>query len=137
MRRTLAQQFQTIYRRPNPLQLLLHVGKTTRLAEALLNDPRVSILRKLMFISAICLMIITLLAGDAASELVSNILPLIGPVLGIPADASLDWVAVAVAAYNLLRIFPPQIVGEHYDQLFRRAHTTVEDTIQVRHQSAI
>ena len=48
----------------------------------------------------------------------------IGDALGIPAEASLDWVAAAVAAFNLLKLFPAEIVGEHYDALFRNRNRT-------------
>src|SRR5579884_872128 len=114
----------TSYQRPNPFQLLIHVGKTARLAGALMGDRRISIFRKLFFIATILVMIVVLLAGDTASELVSNVMRLVGPVLDIPADATLDWVLLATASYNLLKVFPPQIVSEHYDRLFRTPHTT-------------
>ncbi|HKD74071.1 MAG TPA: hypothetical protein VKB76_01195 [Ktedonobacterales bacterium] len=123
----------TTYQRPNPFQLLIHVGKTARLAGALMGDRRISIFRKIFFLGTILAMIVVLLAGDAASELVSNVLPLIGPALDIPADATLDWVVLAVASYNLLKVFPPQIVSEHYDRLFRTTpRTTVVPASQPR-----
>jgi hypothetical protein len=103
---------------PNPLQLLLHVGKTARLAGALLRDVRVSVFRKIFFLSAIAALIGLLFATDAVTVVVESAIPLFGPLVGLPADAAFDWVAVAVIAFNLLRVFPAQIVGEHYDRLF-------------------
>lgn len=103
----------------NPFAILINIGKTIRLLGAILIDARVSIFRKLIFLSSIGILIGLLIAGDAATELMSAILPVIGPALNIPIDASLDWVAIAMAAFSLLRIFPAAIVGEHYDRLFR------------------
>jgi hypothetical protein len=41
-------------------------------------------------------------------------------VLGIPLDASFDWVAFALAIVTLLRFFPAELVAEHYRQVFQR-----------------
>jgi hypothetical protein len=40
--------------------------------------------------------------------------------VGIPAEATLDWAVLGVAAFNLLKLFPRDVVGEHYDRLFRK-----------------
>jgi len=108
---------------PNPFQLLFHVGKTTRLAGALLADPRVTIYRKILFVGSLMILVLALLAPETIGELVSAILPLV-PFAEIPADAALDWVAVAVAAYNLLRVFPDEVVAEHYQRLFHSSNGT-------------
>jgi hypothetical protein len=108
---------------PNPFQLLFHVGKTTRLAGALLADPRVSIFRKILFVGSLIILILALLAPETIGELVSSLLPLI-PFAELPADAALDWVAIAVAAYNLLRVFPDEVVVEHYNRLFHSSNGT-------------
>lgn len=106
--------------RPNPLQMIFHIGRTTRLTGALLRDPRISIFRKLFFLLCIAaLVVVVILPADVTQALLESVLPFVGPLLGIPADIAVDWVAAAVAGYNLLRIFPPEIVGEHYDRLFR------------------
>ena len=108
--------------RPNPFQLLFHVGKTARLAGALLVDRRVTIYRKLLFIGSLLILGLALLAPDTIGLLLSDfVLPLVGPIIDIPADVALDWVAIAVAAYNLLRVFPEEIVTEHYNRLFSKA----------------
>jgi hypothetical protein len=114
--------------RPNPVQMLFHVGKTSRLAGALLRDRRISIFRKIFFIASLALLVLLLILGDAATELVSNILPFVGPVLDIPADATLDWVTLAIVSYNLLRVFPPELVSEHYARLFRAPQTIAPAT---------
>lgn len=103
----------------NQLSLLLHVRKTALLINAVLHDARVHWLPKSLFLGTLSALVIALLGGDVVSEFVSNVFPVIGPVLGLPADAGLDWVAFSVAAFNLLKLFPADIVGEHYDRLFR------------------
>ncbi|MGZ3663988.1 MAG: hypothetical protein ACXWQR_09820 [Ktedonobacterales bacterium] len=103
----------------NQLSLLLHIRKTALLINAVLHDARVHWLPKSLFLGTLSALVIALLGGDVVSELVSNVFPVVGPVLGLPADAGLDWVAFSVAAFNLLKLFPADIVGEHYDRLFR------------------
>jgi len=106
--------------RPNPLQLLFHVGKTFRLASAILADGRVSIFRKIFFITAILgLVLLVLLPADLTSAVVESIVPFVGPALGLPVDATIDWVAIALVSYNLMRVFPTEIVSEHYARIFR------------------
>ena len=107
--------------RPNPFQLLFHVGKTIRLAGALLVDGRITIYRKLLFLGSLVILALALIAPDTIGVLLSEfILPFVGPAIDIPADIALDWVAIAVAAYNLLRVFPEEIVTQHYNRLFHK-----------------
>ena len=105
--------------RPNQWSLFLHIRKTVLLVGAVLADSRVHWLSKTFFVSTVGALVLALLGGDAVSELLSNVFPVVGPVLGLPVDAGLDWVALSVAAFNLLKLFPADIVGEHYDRLFR------------------
>ncbi len=107
------------YVRPSFMQMVFHVGRTSRLAGALLRDRRISIFRKFFFLLAIAGLILALLLPETIGVLVENILPFVGPVLGLPGDVALDWVAATVIGFNLLRIFPAEVVGEHYDMLFR------------------
>jgi hypothetical protein len=109
----------TTQRRLNQFALLFHIRKTFSLIGAVLSDNRVHWLPKATFLGCLGALVMALLGGDAVSELVSNVMPVVGPVLGLPVDASVDWVAFAVAAFNLLKLFPSDIVGEHYDRLFR------------------
>lgn len=105
--------------RPNFVQMIFHVGRTSRLAGALLRDPHISIFRKIFFLGAIAGLILALALPESVGELASTILPFIGPAIGLSGDIAIDWVAATVIGFNLLRIFPPEIVGEHYDRLFR------------------
>ncbi|HZC79555.1 MAG TPA: hypothetical protein VE258_17495 [Ktedonobacterales bacterium] len=106
---------------PNQFALLLHIRKTFALVGAVLADPRVPRVSKAAFMTAIGALVLALVGADGASALVESLLPIVGPVLGLPADAAFDWIAFSVAAFNLLKLFPADIVGEHYDRLFRPA----------------
>jgi hypothetical protein len=107
----------TIPARPNPFQLLFHIGKTVRLSGALLADGHISIFRKILFVGSLFVLVLALLAPETVGAAVTSILPLLG-IAELPADAALDWVVVAVAAYNLLRVFPDEVVADHYARIF-------------------
>ncbi len=110
-------------RGPSQLALLFHIRKTVALTGAVLRDARVHWFSKLLFVSSIGALLLALLFPEMAADLLAFVgLPGIGAmldILGLPVDAGLDWVAFSVAAFNLLRLFPAEIVGEHYDRLFR------------------
>ncbi|HLZ25102.1 MAG TPA: hypothetical protein VKQ30_23515 [Ktedonobacterales bacterium] len=103
--------------------LILHVRKTVALTAAVLNDARVHWLSKSLYIGSITVLLAALLFPESVGDLIAFFgIPGVGgiaDIFGIPAEAGFDWVAFAVAAYNLLRLFPTEIVGEHYDRLFR------------------
>jgi hypothetical protein len=110
---------------PNPITMLFHVFKSISLAVALLVDPRVHTARKAAFITVVGALIAGAIGvegvGEALTQLL-NVVPGLGALLGIgeiPLDVTVDWALVAVAMFNLLRLFPREIVGEHYDRLFR------------------
>ena len=106
--------------RPRRMEIFLHIFKTGRLVKALLFDRRVSLWRKAFFFSAIGGLLFLLLFPDLLNETVmSTILPLAGTVLGVPLDAGFDWLAFAIAVVTLFRFFPPELVAEHYRQIFR------------------
>lgn len=109
--------------KPNPFALLFHIGKTSALVGSILHDSRVSWIPKTVFLTCITALLAAIilpeLGVDAGFFLA---LPGVGAgldVLGIPVDATFDWTVFAVAAFNLLKLFPTEIVGEHYDHLFR------------------
>ena len=106
--------------RPRRTEIFLHIVKTGRLIKALLFDRRVSLWRKAFFFSAIGGLLFLLLFPDLLNEtIMSTVLPLAGTVLGVPLDASFDWLAFAIAVVTLFRFFPPELVAEHYRQIFR------------------
>lgn len=107
---------------PNPLSMLFHMFRTFSLAGSLLADPRIHPSRKSVFVGILGILVAAVLGVEGVTEVVTNLLPVVGQFIGLgelPADAALDWVLVVVAAFNLLRLFPKEIVGEHYDRLFR------------------
>ena len=106
--------------RPGRLEIFLHIVKTGKLIKALVFDRRVPLWRKAFFFSAIGGLLFLLLFPDLLNETVMSIaLPLAGTVLGVPLDAGFDWLAFAIAVVTLFRFFPPELVTEHYRQIFR------------------
>jgi hypothetical protein len=106
--------------RPRRLEIFLHIIKTGKLIKALVFDRRVPLWRKVFFFSAIGGLLFLLLFPDLLNETVmSTVLPLAGTVLGVPLDAGFDWLAFAIAVVTLFRFFPPELVAEHYRQIFR------------------
>lgn len=107
--------------RPRRLDIFFHLGKTFRLIGSLVTDPRIPVWRKALFFASIGGLLVILFFPDALGEFVmSTALPLAGTVLGIPLDASFDWVAFALAIVSLLRFFPAELVAEHYRQVFQK-----------------
>ncbi|HEX6797695.1 MAG TPA: hypothetical protein VF116_08280 [Ktedonobacterales bacterium] len=110
--------------KPNPFALLFHIGKTSALVGSVLQDGRVSWLPKTVFLTCISALLAAIILPELGIDTgIFFALPGVGAVLdalGLPVDATFDWVAFTVAAFNLLRLFPTEIVGEHYDRLFRR-----------------
>jgi hypothetical protein len=106
--------------------MAFHLFKSFALTGSLLNDPRVHPARKIIFVTVLGAFIAAALGVEGVGELFTqalNIIPGLGGILGIgeiPVDATVDWVLVSVVAFNLLKLFPTEIVGEHYDRLFRR-----------------
>ena len=103
--------------------LLFHLGKTTALITAIMRDVRVHWLPKLVFFSVLGALLLALLFPESAAELLGFGIPGIGwafDALGIPIDATIDWAVLGVAAFNLLKLFPKEVVGEHYDSLFHK-----------------
>lgn len=107
---------------PRRRDIFFHVMKTGRLIGELSKDRRISIVRKILFFGMIGALLVILLFPDIFDEAFLSIaMPLLGTILGIPLDAGFDWLAFAFALIGLLRIFPAEIVAEHYQHIFRRA----------------
>ena len=108
------------HRQPKRSDLVFHAVKTSKLVGAVMVDKRVPVIRKVAYIGIIGLMLAVLLFPEIFGDLVALIAFLPADILGIPAEGAFDWVAFAVASFSLLKLFPAEIVGEHYDRLFRR-----------------
>ena len=107
---------------PKRRDIFFHFIKTGRLIGALFTDRRVSLIRKVSFFVIILAFLAILLFPDALDEIgLSVVLPVVGTVLGIPLDAGFDWIAFALVSVSLLRIFPAEIVSEHYQRLFEKS----------------
>ena len=118
---TSTQAFNGKRARPKRLDIFFHIGKTFRLIGSLIADPRIPLWRKALFFGSIAGLLLILLFPDALGEFVlSTVLPLAGTVLGIPLDVGFDWVAFALAIVTLLRFFPPELLDEHYRQVFQK-----------------
>jgi hypothetical protein len=106
---------------PKRFDIFFHGLRTAKLVKALMTDRRVSIARKGFFISSIIAFLVVLLFPDAINEtIMSTVLPFIGTILGVPIDAGFDWIAFALIAVNLLRLFPQEILSEHYGRIFEK-----------------
>lgn len=109
------------YKQPRRRDLVFHFFKTIRLVGEVLWDRRVSLLRKAAFVAGIGILLALLLFPEALGDgatLLAALFPLLG--VEVPAEGALDWLAFALASFSLLSVFPKEIVGEHYEQLFRR-----------------
>lgn len=107
---------------PRRRDIFFHAIKTSRLVGALSKDRRVPVIRKICFFGIILALILILLFPDAIDETVlSFALPFVGTILGVPLDAGFDWIALALVSVSLLRIFPAEVVSEHYQRLFKHA----------------
>lgn len=103
--------------------LLFHMGKTAALVSAITKDARVHWMPKLFFFGTLGALLLALLFPESAAEILGMGIPGVGwalDALGIPVDATVDWAVLGVAAFNLLKLFPKEVVGEHYDRLFRK-----------------
>jgi hypothetical protein len=109
--------------RLSQISLLLHIRKTGMLVAAIMRDERVHPFRKIAFVGILGSLLAMILFPEVLGDIATSFIPVlnaIGLPIEIPTEAGLDWMFFAVAAFNLLRLFPVEIVGEHYDRLFRR-----------------
>lgn len=104
---------------PGAGEMLLHPGKALKFVFSMLRDPRVSVIRKLVFIVPIVFLFLALLAPETVLGVIAGtVLPVAGEALSLPVDVSLDWVTLAILGFALLRIFPSHIVSEYHQRLF-------------------
>jgi hypothetical protein len=99
--------------------MALHPMKSLRFMSALRRDPRISWIRKALYIGPIIVLLIGLVLPESiVAVVIAALLPFVGPLVNLPADAALDWFAIGIAAYALLGILPKRIVREHHARLF-------------------
>jgi hypothetical protein len=105
--------------RPHVWELILHPLKTLRFVGALAGDPRVSVLAKALYLLVVGVLLVALLIPEGiVAALVAALLPIVGPVIAVPADATVDWLLLGAMAYALLALFPAHIVREHHARIF-------------------
>ena len=110
--------------RPHVWEFVLHPFKAMRFVGALAGDPRISPLRKILFVAVVAALVGALLVPDGViAVLVATLLPIVGPVVALPADATVDWLLIGTVAYALLRLFPVSIVREHHARIFHPRRT--------------
>ena len=108
--------------RPHPWEMMLHPMKTVRFMDALRRDLRVSGIQKLLYVGPLLALLIALLLPEAiVAAGVALFVPLVGPLVNMPADGVLDWFALGLAAYALLGMLPSRVVTEHHARLFHSA----------------
>jgi hypothetical protein len=109
------------HKQPKKTDLVFHSFKTVKLVGAVLRDKRVALVRKIAYLGLIAGLLVLVLFPEALGDLVTAVTPFF-PLIGIeiPAEGTIDWLVFALATFSLLKIFPKEIVGEHYDRLFRR-----------------
>ncbi|GCF10430.1 hypothetical protein [Dictyobacter arantiisoli] len=113
------EQLSRRFAHPKRRDVIFHGVKTARLVKDLLFDPRVPVIRKLLFMGSIAAFVVVLFFPDLINEaIMSTVLPVIGTILGVPIDAGFDWLAFVLIGVSLLRFFPANIVSEHYRRIF-------------------
>ena len=105
--------------RPHPWEMVLHPIKMVRFVNSLWRDPRISWIRKLLYLAPLLVLLVAVLLPEGiVATLLAGLVPILGPLVNVPADAAIDWVVLGLAAYALLGIFPKQIVREIHARLF-------------------
>jgi hypothetical protein len=106
---------------PRRRDVFFHGVKTFRLLGALIREPRIPVMRKVLFLGSIAALLVVLIFPDILdTTILGTLLPLVGVVLGVPIDAGMDWIAFSMVIVSLLRFFPAELVSEHYRNIFER-----------------
>jgi hypothetical protein len=107
---------------PNALAILFNFPKTLSLVKSVFQDARVHWMPKIVFSLSLIVLLVALFVPEIFAEIVGafSVIGLPLDLLGIPVDGTIDWIVAAVAAFNLLRLFPSQVVDEHYDRIFSK-----------------
>jgi len=108
--------------RPYPWEMVLHPIKMVQFVNSLWRDPRISWIRKLLYLAPLLVLLVAVLLPEGiVATVLAGLVPILGPLVNVPADAAIDWVVLGLAAYALLGIFPKQIVRELHARLFHPA----------------
>lgn len=91
-----------------------------------MRDSRVQILPKALFIGSVVFILAALFTPEALAELVA-VVPGLGDILALgflPVDGVIDWMALGLLALNLMKMFPQDIVNEHFDNIVAKKKPT-------------
>lgn len=105
--------------RPHVWEFVLHPLKSLRFVWALARDSRVPLAGKALYLLVVGVLLVAVLVPEGlVAALVAGLLPVVGPLIAVPADATVDWLFFGVVAYALLALFPAHIVREHHARVF-------------------
>ncbi|HEX8731857.1 MAG TPA: hypothetical protein VF725_07320 [Ktedonobacterales bacterium] len=110
----------------NAYQALAHLPRTLKVAGRVLRDSRVQFVPKALFIGSIAFVLAALITPEALAELVA-VVPGLGDILALgflPVDGTIDWIALGLLALNLMKMFPQDIVNEHFDNIVAKGKPT-------------
>ncbi len=102
----------------NAYQAIAHLPRTIKVAGAVMRDKRVNFIPKTLFMGSIIAIIALVVAPETVIDNAMLLVPGLGELfnaIGIPVEAAGDWLALGIAALNLMRLFPQEIVNEHFD----------------------
>ena len=119
--------------RPHPWEMVLHPLKTLRFVNELRQDPRISLVRKLLYLGPMLLLLLAVLLPEGIiAALIAAALPLVGPAINLPTDAVIDWAFLGIAAYALLGILPRAVVAEHHAQRFHPGRVAKQQRVLLK-----
>ena len=73
----------------------------------------------LFYLAPLLVLLVAALPPEGiVATVLASLVPVLGPLVNAPADSTIDWVVLGLAAYALLGIFPKQIVRELRARLF-------------------
>ena len=112
---------QQTHKQPRRRDLFLHTFKSFRMIKAVLWDERVSLARKAAYLGGMGVLLVLLLFPELLADSATLLSPLFSLVgIEIPAEGTIDWMALAFASFSLLSLFPKEVLGEHYERIFHK-----------------
>ena len=105
---------------PGRIEAFLRVGGTVRLVNSLMRDARVPAVRKVFFGTALASLLAAMIFPELVADgFLATIMPFISSIIGVPIEAGVDWFTFIMLLPVLMRIFPADIMQEHYLRVFK------------------
>ena len=112
---------------PGRIESLFRVGGTVKLVNSLMRDQRIAPARKVLFGLSLAAVIGAMLFPELIADgFMASILPFISGIIGVPIEAGFDWLTFIMLLPILLRIFPSDIMEEHYLLVFKGKKPPIE-----------